>query len=684
MNLFKTGAGCVLFCFFSFVHLSAVAAAAELRAARVTQIINDVKLLPGQAAARAAVVNDSVDAGTAVRTGADSRSELTFLDLTITRLGANTIFSFNEGARQINLGGGAVLLQVPRNGAEAKIATVAVTAAITGGTALLESNKGFPTKLLMLEGIGRFYPTGHPEQAAIVHGGEMAMMTVDGQIMRPTKFNAALVYKTSKLITSFPTLPNADLILAVIDEQQAGQLGQSLSPSSSPTAKTLVDVISQATSASATPPPSAAPAPSATPPPTKFGPPSAITSPNPYVINAGTTINTDPTITTNGVTNFGKIYRDLSQDGPFAVWLGSSPRPFDTAFGDNFQPDNHNQVNLPIPIFIFSSLRLDGDPKVSNSSNFPTLGLGSLGGITSSPSGAVFTFGGIDQVALVALNGSIDLSGISFANFGRLYIYARGTGSDLTLAAPISNLRRVQLNAEHNITVSAPVTVNDTVTNQTGFRARAGNDIQISSTVKANQMEISSLGSIHINSSAQLLAMINSAGTHGQVVILATGSNGTVDVGGQIQAEQGEVDIRQTGDTGQTTLNNASIHGDVVKISALGANGVLNIGSGNVLNADTVLKLYAVGSNGTLNFLSNVTLSSPSNILAANTINISQGVVVTINSAQQADVFTNHPNYFGFGGTGSEATTGTFGGAGAKNPQSLSSAPPLGGPGQGP
>src|SRR6266446_9716524 len=103
MNLFKTGTGCILFCFFTFVHLSAVANAAELRAARVTQVVNDVKLLPGQAAARAAVVNDNVGAGTAVRTGTDSRTELTFLDLTITRLGANTIFSFNEGAREINL-----------------------------------------------------------------------------------------------------------------------------------------------------------------------------------------------------------------------------------------------------------------------------------------------------------------------------------------------------------------------------------------------------------------------------------------------------------------------------------------------------------------------------------------------------------------------------------------------------
>ena len=197
MKSFRTsiGAGSILLCVLAFVSLSAGVSAAEFQAARVTQIINDVKLLPGQAAARAAIVNDSVGAGTAVRTGTDSRTELTFSDLTITRLGANTIFSFNEGARQVDLGSGAVLVQVPRNGAEVKVRTAAVTAAITGGTALFESHKGLPTKLLMLEGIGRFYRNGHPEEAEIVHGGEMAMMTVDGRITRPTKFNAALVYK---------------------------------------------------------------------------------------------------------------------------------------------------------------------------------------------------------------------------------------------------------------------------------------------------------------------------------------------------------------------------------------------------------------------------------------------------------------------------------------------------------
>src|SRR5207237_3062937 len=316
------------------------------------------------------------------------------LGLTMTRPGASTIFSFNEGARRINLCGGAVLLQVPRNGAEAKITTVAVTAAITGGTAILEANKGFPTKLLMLEGIGRFYPTGHPEQAAIVHGGEMAMMTVDGQIMRPTKFNAALVYKTSKLITSFPTLPNADLILAVIDEQQAGQLGGPSSPSSPSGTKDLVDVIRTSVAASATPGSSSSSGGGST---SKFGPPSAITSPNPYVITRATVINTDPTITTNGITNLGKIYRGAALDGPLPTWLGSSPSSFDSvdffdsnSSGGFISPDSKT---LPIPAFLFASLQLAGDPTVFNSSGYPTLGLVSHGDITSSPTGAVFTFG---------------------------------------------------------------------------------------------------------------------------------------------------------------------------------------------------------------------------------------------------------------------------------------------------
>ncbi|TLY36887.1 MAG: hypothetical protein E6K60_06340 [Nitrospirae bacterium] len=77
--------------------------ATQFKEARVTQVVNDVKLLLQQAAPRPAVVTDLVHEGIAVRTGTQSRSELTFPDLTLTRLGANTIFSFNRGTREMNL-----------------------------------------------------------------------------------------------------------------------------------------------------------------------------------------------------------------------------------------------------------------------------------------------------------------------------------------------------------------------------------------------------------------------------------------------------------------------------------------------------------------------------------------------------------------------------------------------------
>src|SRR5437016_4140543 len=110
----------------AFTCLIAVATSAnatQFKEARVTQVVNDVKLLLQQAAPRPAAVSDLVRTGTAVRTGSESRSELTFADLTITRLGANTIFSFNPGTREMNLIDGAILFQVPKGRGGATIKT---------------------------------------------------------------------------------------------------------------------------------------------------------------------------------------------------------------------------------------------------------------------------------------------------------------------------------------------------------------------------------------------------------------------------------------------------------------------------------------------------------------------------------------------------------------------------------
>src|SRR4029450_7123631 len=104
----------------------------ELKEAKVTQVIQNVQVLPSNAAARPAAVNDNVRQGTAVQTGVQSRSELTFKDQTMTRLGEKTIFSVGKAARTIDLGSGQFLLYAPKKTGGAKVKMGPVTAAITG------------------------------------------------------------------------------------------------------------------------------------------------------------------------------------------------------------------------------------------------------------------------------------------------------------------------------------------------------------------------------------------------------------------------------------------------------------------------------------------------------------------------------------------------------------------------
>jgi len=104
----------------------------ELKEGKVTQVIQDVRVLPSNASPRPAAVNDDVRHGTAVQTGVQSRSELTFKDQTITRLGEKTIFSVGEGPRAIDLGSGQFLLYAPKKAGGAKVKMGPVTAAISG------------------------------------------------------------------------------------------------------------------------------------------------------------------------------------------------------------------------------------------------------------------------------------------------------------------------------------------------------------------------------------------------------------------------------------------------------------------------------------------------------------------------------------------------------------------------
>ena len=193
-----------------------IAAAKE---ARVTQIIRDVKLLPTDAAAREAALNDKVSEETGVRTGNESRSELTFPDLTITRLGANTIFSFNKSGRTANVDTGSILLRVPKDSGGGTIRSSAVTVAVTGTTVIFEGNRAGRSKLYTLEGSSRVALKKKPSDWRKVLAGQMLDVPPGATTLpMPVNFDVNQLMQTHPLITDFKPLPSAPLIMAVAQQ----------------------------------------------------------------------------------------------------------------------------------------------------------------------------------------------------------------------------------------------------------------------------------------------------------------------------------------------------------------------------------------------------------------------------------------------------------------------------------
>ena len=181
---------------------------------RVTIVFHDVQLLPEQAGARPAVIDDKVDEGTGLRTGDDSRSELTFADLSITRLGSNTIFSVNKAGRSIRLDAGSILVYARKNSGGAEISTKAVSVAITGTTLIFESEPASYDRLTVLEGLARFSLNDYPNQSTTVRRGQVLNVNAGAKkLPKPGRVDLRRIVDTHPLIRNFPSLPSLDLIL---------------------------------------------------------------------------------------------------------------------------------------------------------------------------------------------------------------------------------------------------------------------------------------------------------------------------------------------------------------------------------------------------------------------------------------------------------------------------------------
>jgi hypothetical protein len=205
----------------TLVGVGCVIAAGSKKEARVTRVIREVNLLPSEAKPRPASLNDQVREGTAVRTGDESRSELTFLDLTITRLGSNSIFTFNKAGRDVDLSSGSILLRVPKDSGGAVIRTSGVTAGIAGTTVILEAARSGRSKLIVLEGRSRLALRKYPAQSKEVHAGQMLDVPSGATTLPdPVNINLQDVMRHHPLIRDFSPLPSEPLIAAEIQKQQ--------------------------------------------------------------------------------------------------------------------------------------------------------------------------------------------------------------------------------------------------------------------------------------------------------------------------------------------------------------------------------------------------------------------------------------------------------------------------------
>src|ERR1700677_1590464 len=287
-------------------------AAETLTQAQITQIVKDVKTIDPGKEARPAVMKETLQGEQAVRTGIESRAELFFNDKTITRLGANTHFSFTEGTRNMSLQSGVMLLQVPKGIGGAKIETAAVTAAVTGTTIMVEAGKDY-TKLIVLEGECCMWPKNDKKdnkffkfkhKTCAEAGQEIILRNGPKTIPDPGYVDLRLLEGSSLLITGNWGSP---LNPGPINAAAAGQTPQDYIPTNLAIIGAGTDVTVIQGQLPNPPPPGSQGGIPPFIPPSKYGP--LPTIPGGTTIGAGSTVNIDPKIINGGVASYARIYR---------------------------------------------------------------------------------------------------------------------------------------------------------------------------------------------------------------------------------------------------------------------------------------------------------------------------------------------------------------------------------------
>jgi hypothetical protein len=198
-------------------------AATPLTESVFTEIINDAKVVAASTqAATPAKQNELFKAPDLVRTGPASRVELTAADATITRIGANTVFTFEPSGRSIYLERGSVLFHSPAGKGGGSIKHGGASAAVLGTTIIGAILGDGSFKIMVLE--GQCLVTLRDNSTLTLNAGQFVVIPPSGNNFGAgaESFNIGELVSRLLLVQGFSnTLSSMPLINDAIAQQNA-------------------------------------------------------------------------------------------------------------------------------------------------------------------------------------------------------------------------------------------------------------------------------------------------------------------------------------------------------------------------------------------------------------------------------------------------------------------------------
>jgi len=210
-----------LFFLFSF-GASFGFAATEFKDAEITTLKNIVEHDAGQGAAPAKV-NEKIGENSKVTTAAASMAELTFGDSSITRIGANSVFSFQSKERLVKLDKGTALIHATPGNGGATVDCGGVTAAVSGSTFMASRSATGGAVFVLLESSGSLKVTTPGGQTAVIMPGQAASTgTGPKSAIQVFDVDVKKVMDTTPLVQGFKKeLPSQAEINVVSEKQQS-------------------------------------------------------------------------------------------------------------------------------------------------------------------------------------------------------------------------------------------------------------------------------------------------------------------------------------------------------------------------------------------------------------------------------------------------------------------------------